>query len=306
MLESNFTFPTLHPIMKSPIVTLALLAMSASIHAAPLEPIPLWPQGVPGEADLKLPDESIELKGDYQIQIMSNVSQPTLTVYPAANPNGAAVIVCPGGGYNILAYSHEGTEICEWLNSLGVTAGLLKYRVPRREGLEKHAAPLQDAQRAIGLMRSRAAEWKVDPARVGILGFSAGGHLATMALTSDGTRSYEADPAIDAASPVPDFAILVYAAYLLDEKNPDVLSPEVKVTAQTPPAFLVIAHDDKKFVEGNARFYIEMLRQDRACELHIFAKGGHGFGFKNTPEEIRQWPALAGKWMEAQGLFGAK
>lgn len=284
----------------------AFLLMTASLSSAPLDPLPLWPQGVPGEAGLKLPAESVERKGDYQIQILSNVSQPTLTVYPAPNPNGAAVIVCPGGGYNILAYSHEGTEICEWLNSLGITAGLLKYRVPRREGLEKHAAPLQDAQRAIGMMRSRASEWKVDPKRVGILGFSAGGHLATMALTSDGTRSYPADPVIDAASPVPDFGVLVYAAYLLDETNPDVLSPEIQVTDRTPPAFLVVAHDDEKFVEGSARFYIEMRRKNRPCELHIFAKGGHGFGFKNTPEEILQWPALAGKWMEVEGFLGAK
>lgn len=292
--------------MKTLFALPVFLLMTASLSAASPEPLPLWPQGVPGEAELRLPAESVELKGDYQIQILSNVSQPTLTVYPAANPNGAAVIVCPGGGYNILAYSHEGTEICEWLNSLGITAGLLKYRVPRREGLEKHAAPLQDAQRAIGMMRSRASEWKVDPKRVGILGFSAGGHLATMALTSDGTRSYEADPVIDAASPVPDFGVLVYAAYLLDETNPDVLSPEIQVTDQTPPAFLVVAHDDEKFVEGSARFYIEMRRKKRPCELHIFAKGGHGFGFKNTPEEIRQWPSLAGKWMEVEGFLGAK
>jgi acetyl esterase/lipase len=289
--------------MKLPAALLALLTMSASLSAAPRDPLPLWPEGVPSEADLKLPTESIELKSEYQIQILSNVSVPTLTVFPAEKPNGAAVIVCPGGGYNILAYSHEGTEVCEWLNSLGITAGLLKYRVPRREGLEKHDAPLQDAQRAIGLMRSRAAEWQIDPKRVGILGFSAGGHLATMALTSDGSRRYEADPVIDGASAVPDFGVLVYAAYLLDEKNPDALSPEVKVTDKTPPAFLVIAHDDKKFVEGNARFYIEMLRKNRPCELHIFAKGGHGFGFKNTKEEIVKWPDLAGKWLAAEGFL---
>jgi acetyl esterase/lipase len=305
LLCGRLIFVKLADVMKLP-AALALLAMSTTLSAAPLDPIPLWPNGVPGEADLKLPAESIELKGDYQIQILSNVSQPTLTVHPAEKPNGAAVIVCPGGGYNILAYSHEGTEICEWLNSLGITAGLLKYRVPRREGLEKHDAPLQDAQRAIGLMRSRADEWKVDPKRVGILGFSAGGHLATMALTSDGTRTFEADPEVDGVSAVPDFGVLVYAAYLLDETNPDALSPEVKVTDKTPPAFLVIAHDDRKFVEGNARFYIEMLRKNRPCELHIFAKGGHGFGFKNTKEEIAQWPALAGKWMEAEGLLRAK
>lgn len=282
---------------------LSLAMMPLASPAAPLAPIPLWPEGVPEEAALALPDESVELRGDYKIEILSNVSQPTLTVFPAKTPNGAAVLVCPGGGYNILAYSHEGTEVCEWLNSIGVTAGLLKYRVPRREELEKHEAPLQDAQRAIGMMRARAEEWKIDPKRVGILGFSAGGHLATMALTSDGSRSYKVDPAFDAASPVPDFAVLIYAAYLLDETDPDKLSPEIRVTETTPPAFLAVAHGDEKFVEGSARFYIEMRRKDRSCELHIFAKGGHGFGFKNTPEEIRQWPTLAEKWFAAEGFL---
>jgi acetyl esterase/lipase len=291
--------------MKNPLPALAcaLLSMHTFSNAAPLEPIPLWPAGVPGEADLKLPAESIELKGDYQIEIMSNVSQPTLTMFPAEQPNGAAVLVLPGGGYNILAYSHEGTEVCEWLNSLGITAGLLKYRVPRRENLEKHEAPLQDVQRAIGMMRTRAEEWKIASDRIGILGFSAGGHLAAMGLTSDGTRSYEADPKFEAVDCVPNFAVLVYAAYLTDEKDPDKLSTEVVVTEKTGPTFLVVAHDDSKFVEGSARFYIEMKRKERPCELHIFAKGGHGFGFKNTKEEIQQWPALAAKWMETMGIL---
>ena len=293
------------PIMKNPLPALAcaLLSMNTLSHAAPLEPIPLWPAEVPGEADLKLPAEAIELKGDYQIEIMSNVSQPTLTMFPAEQPNGAAVLVLRGGGYNILAYSHEGTEVCEWLNSLGITAGLLKYRVPRRENLEKHEAPLQDVQRAIGMMRTRAEEWKIASDRIGILGFSAGGHLAAMGLTSDGTRSYEADPKFDAVDCVPNFAVLVYPAYLTDEKDPDKLSPEVVVTEKTGPTFLVVAHDDSKFVEGSARFYIEMKRKERPCELHIFAKGGHGFGFKNTKEEIQQWPALAAKWMETMGIL---
>lgn len=280
---------------------LAFLAPLAA--AAPSEPIPLWPEGVPGESGLELPDESLELRGAYQIEILSNVANPTLTFFPAPKPNGAAVLVCPGGGYNILATSHEGTEVCEWLNSLGISAGLLKYRVPRREGLAKHAAPLQDAQRAIGLMRARAGEWGIDPRRVGILGFSAGGHLATMALTSDGSRTYPADPQLDAASPVPDFAVLVYPAYLLDEAKPDALSPEIRITDATPPAFVVVAHDDAKFVEGCARLYIEMRRRNRPCELHVFAKGGHGFGLANTEEEVGQWPALAGKWMEAAGFL---
>ncbi|MDF1849324.1 MAG: alpha/beta hydrolase [Verrucomicrobiales bacterium] len=277
--------------------------LSPMIQAGPMEPILLWPDGVPGEADLELPEESLELKGDYQIEILSHVSKPTLTWYPAENPNGASVLVCPGGGYNILAYSHEGKEICEWLNSLGVSAGLLKYRVPRRENLAIHEAPLQDVHRAIGMMRNHAKKWKIDPDRVGILGFSAGGHLSTMALTSDGTRTYPTDPKYDKASCVPNFAVLVYAAYLLDPDDPDELNPEIKVTEKTPPAFLVVAHGDKRFVEGSARFYIEMFRKDRPCELHIFGKGGHGFGFANTEEEIKQWPDLAGKWMKAMGFL---
>lgn len=277
----------------------ASFAFSTFSMAAPLDPIPLWPEGVPGEAGLKLPDEKVELKGEHQIEIMSNVSAPSLTIYPAENGNGASVVVCPGGGYNILAYSHEGKEVCEWLNSLGISAGLLKYRVPRRDGLEKHHAPLQDAQRAISLMRSRADEWKLDPKRVGILGFSAGGHLAAMALTSDGSRTYSVDEKIDSVSCVPYFGVLVYPAYLKDEKDPNALSPELTVTKTTPPAFLVVAHGDRKFVEGSALFYLAMRRQERDAELHIFGKGGHGFGFKNTDEKIRNWPALASDWMDA-------
>jgi len=154
------------------------------------------------------------------------------------------------------------------------------------------------------MMRSRADEWNLDPKRVGVLGFSAGGHLAAMAVTSDGKRTYEADEKIDTVSCIPNFAVLVYAAYLLDEKNPDNISPELDINETTPPVFLVVAHGDKRFVEGSARFYIEMRRRDRDCELHIFGKGGHGFGFANTDEEIKQWPTLAGKWMETMGLLG--
>lgn len=282
---------------------LALFLFPLVLRSEPLEPIPLWPDGVPGEAELELPEESVEKRGPHQIDILSNVSEPLLTWFPAEHPNGASVVVCPGGGYNILAYSHEGTDVCRWLNSLGVSAALLKYRVPRREGRPKHEAPLQDVHRAIGMVRTNAVEWKIDPDRVGILGFSAGGHLSTMALTSDGTRTYLADERFDQPSPVPNFAVLVYPAYLLEEGNPDNLSPEIEVTESTPPAFLVVAHGDKKFVEGSARFYIEMFRNDRPCELHIFGKGGHGFGFDKTEEEIRQWPALAGKWMEAMGFL---
>ncbi|MEM9283887.1 MAG: alpha/beta hydrolase [Verrucomicrobiota bacterium] len=278
--------------------------LSTIAKAEPLAPQLLWSKGVPGETDLKLPDESLELRGDYRIEILSNVSHPTLTWYQAPQSNGTAVIVCPGGGYNILAYSHEGKEVCKWLNSIGISAALVKYRVPRRESLEKHHAPLQDIQRAIGIVRTNAVKWNVNPQRIGVLGFSAGGHLCTMALTSDGSRTYQEDPAWDAPSCIPNFGILVYPAYQLDEEDPDRLSPEIAVDENTPPAFLVVGHEDKKWTEGSARFYIEMKRHDRSCELHIFAKGGHGFGFGNTVEEIKQWPQLAENWMQAMGWLG--
>ena len=288
-------------------ITLLFCLCCVSLPAAdPLPTVPLWKE-VPGEADLTLPDEKVELKGNYQIEIMSNVSKPTLTWYPAPKEksNGASVVVCPGGAYNILAYSHEGKEVCEWLNSIGVNGALLKYRVPRRKELDKHHAPLQDVHRAIGMIRSNK-KWRADPNRVGVLGFSAGGHLAAMALTSDGKRTYPVDPEYDEVSCIPDFGILVYPAYLQDDKNPDKLAAEVKVDQTTPPAYLVVAHGDRKFVEGAAIFYLAMRRNNRDSELHIFGKGGHGFGFKNTKEEIRNWSDSAGKWMKAMGFLEGK
>jgi len=281
---------------------LSLFLMTSPATAEPLSPIPLWPSGVPGEDHLELPAESVELKGEYQIEILSNVSEPTLTWYPAKEPNGAAVLVLPGGGYNILAMSHEGTEVCEWLNSIGIAAGLVKYRVPRREGLEPHDAPLQDVQRAMGIVRTNAIKWNINPARVGVLGFSAGGNLSAMALTSDGTRGFQPDPKFDTPGCVPNFGILLYPAYLNDPKDPDKLAPGIVVNESTPPVFMAVSDEDKQFVEGSARFYIEMHRNDRPCELHIFTGGRHGFGLDKIDSPIKQWPMLAEQWLNELGL----
>jgi acetyl esterase/lipase len=282
-----------------------VLFTAFQVSAEPQPAVPLWPTGkVPGEAGLTLPDETVVLKGDHQIEIMSNVSVPTLTWYPADKERntGTTVVVCPGGGYNILAYSHEGKEVCQWLNGIGVNAALLKYRVPRRKELDKHHAPLQDVHRAIGMIRSNKA-WSKKATRIGILGFSAGGHLSAMALTSNGKRTYPADPNLDDVSCLPDFGILIYPAYLQDENNPDKLSSEVRVSDSTPPTFLVVAHGDRKWVEGSAIYYLAMRRHNRDAELHIFGKGGHGFGLKNTEEEIQNWPTSAEKWMGAMGYL---
>lgn len=302
--------PSLHsiPAMKIPAINSSILglcvALSAPLLAAPGEPIPLWPDGAPGEAGLKLPPEKSEDKNNDGILRVSHVSEPTISFYPAPGKSntGATVIVCPGGGYSILAISHEGTQVCEWLNSIGVNAVLLKYRVPRRENLAKHHAPLQDSQRAVALVRSRAAEWRLDPDRIGILGFSAGGHLATMTLTSGETpASFEHDLQ---ESCRPDFGILVYPAYLQDDQEPGELASEIEVGEETPPIFMVIAHGDRRFTQGNALLYLALARVNASAELHVFAKGGHGFGMKKIDEEVARWPELAANWMKALDLLG--
>ena len=237
---------------------------------------------------------------------LANVSKPTITVFrPAADKNtGAAVVVCPGGGYSILAYDLEGTEVCQWLNSIGVTGVLLKYRVPVRAGRERYAAPLQDAQRAIGMVRSRAKEWGIDPKRIGILGFSAGGHLAAVASTNYGERTYPTVDAADAESCRPDFTILIYPAYLAAKGEPTKLAPEVKVAADTPPAFIAMTEDD---AAENAIAYLMALRHAKVpAELHLYPKGGHGYGLRPSPNEVSHWPDRAAEWMKASGLLTAK
>ena len=286
-------------------VIVASFLICTSSDAQTSEPIELWPDGVPGESKLKLPDEKTDVTKHHgrDEQRIRFVSTPTLTMYlvPKDKNKGTTVLVCPGGGYNMLAYTHEGVDVCKWLNSIGINAGLLKYRVPRRDELAKHAAPLQDVQRAMTMLRNNSAKWNLNSRQVGILGFSAGGHLSAMALTSDGDRTYAAGDVKNekrSVSCVPDFGVLVYPAYLEDQKDPVALSPELKVTEKTPPTFLVVAHDDSKYVEGSARFYIEMLRKKRPCELHVFAKGGHGFGMRKTKQRVAGWPEMAGDWIQ--------
>ncbi|MFK5922281.1 MAG: alpha/beta hydrolase [Verrucomicrobiota bacterium] len=268
------------------------------------EPIPLWAGEVPGEKGDVAAEKTIE-RGDGLVRL-TNVTQATITLYrpgKGIENSGAAVLVCPGGGYNILAMSHEGTEVCKWLNQLGITAVLLKYRVPRRKGLDKSQAPLQDAQRAMSLVRKRAGEWGIDPKKIGILGFSAGGHLATMVLSQyDKPRTYPQDAEIDSVSSRPDFAVLVYAAYIQDEKNPDKLASGIAVNKNTPPVFLVAAHNDKAWGEGSAHLYIALKRAGVPTELHIFAKGGHGFGMKKTDDRVAKWPEICAQWLGELGI----
>ncbi len=290
---------------------LACAAFFPSAHAADQTiPLALWPAAAPGEKG-DLPSEADTTKptdglvAGKRVMRIGNVSQPTLTIFspPKDQDSGTAVIVCPGGGYNILAWDLEGTEVCEWLNSIGVTGVLLKYRVPKRAGLEKHTAALQDAQRAVGLVRSRAKEFGINPNRLGILGFSAGGHLAAAASTNYDARTYEAIDDADKVSCRPDFTLLIYTAYLTLKDDGDKLAPEMKVTTQTPPTFLAMSQDDPVRVE-TALFYCLALKNAKVpSELHIYPTGGHGYGLRPSEHAVTTWPARAAEWMEKRGLL---
>jgi acetyl esterase/lipase len=272
------------------------------------ETIPLWPGIAPGEkgdigteADLSKPDPT-EPPERHVIQL-GNVSHPTLTIYrPAKDKDtGAAVVVCPGGGYYILAMNLEGTEVCRWLNSIGVTAALLKYRVPTRAGLPRHVPPLQDAQRALGLVRHNAPKWGIDPKRIGILGFSAGGHLSATVSNDFETRSYPLVDDADRESCRPDFTVLIYPAYLTREDDLTRLAPEIKVTDHTPPTFIAMTMDDPVKVENAFTYGLALKNAKVPVELHLYPSGGHGYGLRPSANEVSHWPQRVADWLSVQG-----
>jgi acetyl esterase/lipase len=292
--------------MKLTTSLLALAVTSLALHAAEPIEMKLWPKGAPEPAGFKSEAEKVmPPKDEKDVKRVTNVTDPTITVFKAEKPNGTAVIVCPGGGYNILAIEHEGTQVCEYLNTLGVTAVLLKYRVPARSKDNPSKEPLQDAQRAIGLVRHHAAEWGIKPERVGILGFSAGGHLAVRATLHPNERTYESDPSLDVDDATPSFSIPVYPAYLVSKEDTFTLLPDVKVTDKSPPMCLVHAGDDKGVTSssGSAMLYLEYKKLGLPAELHIYAKGGHGFGMRKTGLPVADWLVRVGEWMRSMGYL---
>lgn len=269
----------------------------------------LWPGKPPGqvaatgtETDLTKPTDNL-IAGKRLIRL-GQVSKPTLTIYRPVREKdtGACVIVCPGGGYNILALDLEGTEVCAWLNGLGVTAVLLKYRVPAPKMGARHLPAAMDAQRAVSLVRSKAADLKIDPKRIGILGFSAGGHLAAVTATGYDKRLYDALDKIDEVSCRPDFTVLVYPAYLTDKKM-ETLAPEVRVTRDTPPTFLAHAGNDPVPAENSALLYLALKREKVPAALHVWEKGGHGYGLRKSAEPVTGWPARCEEWLQGRGLL---
>ena len=268
-------------------------------------PVLLFPIGAPGETVklIEKADSNGGKTGGQSVLRVTNVGEPTVTIYQAPEEiaSGSAVVVCPGGGYNILAYDLEGDEVCEWLNGLGITAVLLKYRVPRREGLEKHEAPLQDVQRALGYVRANAQKLNLDPNRIGVMGFSAGAHLSTMASTQFDQRTYPKVDALDEASCRPDFCLLVYPAYLDGEAFQ--LAPEVKINAATPPTMLIQSEDDKSYINSSLFYYYALKEAGIPAWMHLYSKGGHGYGLRDTGAAVNEWPDRAEDWFRELGII---
>jgi acetyl esterase/lipase len=273
--------------------------------------VPLWP-GVAPDAAANLPPEANTTAKDSNVAgrpvvLTNNVSKPTLTLYtPKGLNTGAAVVVFPGGGYRFLAIDLEGTEVCDWLNTIGVNCLLLKYRVPDSGPYPKSKAALQDAQRALGLVRLHAAEWGIDPKRIGVLGFSAGGHLSAAISTHFDERLYDPIDDADKLSCRPDFAVVIYPGYLAREKDNFGPNHDIQPTANTPPTFLVQAEDDWVHVENAMVYYQQLKNAKVSAEMHIYAQGGHGFGLRRTALPITAWPESLETWLRTIKVLPAQ
>lgn len=308
-------------------IALCLLAACGSAHAKTMvwQPaaghtqMPIWPGTPPDIQPLPGPEyaktDAKSLIGGKTVIAISNVSQPTMTVYaPAGSNTGAAVVVFPGGGFQILAMDLEGTEVCDWLTSNGITCVLLKYRVPgapydwhcdcRPHNFDLSMPSLQDAQRTIGLVREHAAEWRIDPHKVGVIGFSAGGFLVAEVSTHFRQRAYAPVDIADKQSSRPDFAMAIYPGHLATDAN--AFNPNIPVSRETPPTFLVQAEDD--YVDGvnqSLVYYTALAKARAPAELHLYAHGGHAFGLRPTHLPITDWPVLAEQWMRTIGVVPA-
>ncbi len=280
-----------------------LVVWSTGLIAEP-KVVKVFPNGLPADA-VKLPEDRIaKLKAANTDERIAYVAEPTLTLYPAPKDvaTGCGVVICPGGGYNILAWNKEGIELAQWFNKIGVSAAVLKYRVPRRTP-DIHHEPLQDVQRAIRLFRSMADEMRVDVNRVGVLGFSAGGHLTVMSGTKYDELAYPKSDAIDEISARPNFICPIYCAYLgnnYSDNKPE-LGDLVKITKETPPAFLAVTFDDVHRGVQSALLVAEYKKAGVPAEAHIYAKGGHGYGIRPTGNPVETWHHRLAEWLESSG-----
>jgi acetyl esterase/lipase len=282
--------------------------------------VPIWPGAAPDPLPVAGPETATTtgkaaLVAGRPIVLVGLVSRPTMTVYsPKGNNTGVAVVVFPGGGYWELAMDLEGTEVCDWLTSRGVTCVLLKYRVPGGSGKYTDSAPksgpyprapqaLEDAQRTLGLVRFHAAQWHIDPHKIGVLGFSAGGHLAAAMSIHFGRRLYPPVDAADKESCRPDFAVALYPGHLANYEKPSELNADIRVTREAPPTFLLQNEDDPVDDVANSLDYYAALRKAGVpVEMHLYAEGGHGFGLRQTGLPVTAWPRLVETWLRTIGM----
>jgi acetyl esterase/lipase len=283
-----------------------------------LKQIPIWPNGAPDMEGVSQPAERVELTkapdvvAGHPYTVVYDVTSPTMTVFPPKGRNtGASMVVFPGGGFQLLAMDLEGTEICDWMTAKGITCVLLKYRVPKSDDYwdkdcDCHITPkvpraLQDAQRTIRLVRARAKELNLDPNKIGVIGFSAGGYL--VARTSNIFEpTYKPIDAADKLSSRPDFAVALYPGHLC--RDGDTLDPGIHVTKQTPPTFILQAWDDPVDDICNSTVYARALDDAGVpTEVHLFAKGGHAFGLRRTEHPVAMWPSLVENWLKEIGIL---
>ncbi|HTT18120.1 MAG TPA: alpha/beta hydrolase [Candidatus Sulfotelmatobacter sp.] len=293
------------------VIALAILAGSLFAQKPAWEPapghvtLPLWPNPqASGGPETDATTAKDNLVAGRPLIRLANVSNPTITLYePKGGSSGAGVVVFPGGAYRILAIDLEGTEVCEWLNSIGVTCVLLKYRVPGTGPYPKSSAALEDAQRAVGMVRAHAAEWHIDPQRVGVLGFSAGAHLAAALSTHFDRRLYDPVDAADQLSCRPDFAVVVYPGYLALSEQNFAPNAEIRVTDKTPTTFIVQSEDDPVHVENSTVYFLALKNAGVPVEMHLYAKGGHGYGLRRTELPVTTWPQSVETWLHTIGVL---
>jgi acetyl esterase/lipase len=300
-------------IQRTAILALMTLTFSLSVEGGEIKILKVWPKTPPGpaakvngpEVDRQKPND--RLVGGKTVMKITNIADAELHIYPAPKEKatGAACVICPGGGYNILAWDLEGTEVAEWFNTIGVTGIVLKYRTPTGPHGDpgKWQGPVMDAQRAISLVRSHSKEWNLDPERIGVLGFSAGGNLAAHAAVENGNRLYEAIDDIDKTSCAPNFSMLIYPAYIA-EKDGTLREGFDKVNEKTPPTFFVHAANDGVTPLSSAILFAELEKAGVPAELHIYPTGGHGYGLRSTDQAVTHWPIRAAVWLKETGVLG--
>ena len=292
-------------LVRAGMVGLWIVSAGISLAAEPTSVIHVWSGKAPGEVKDFGPEVTQPPKAGEEPPTtrVTNISSPTMSVFlpPAEKRNGTSVVICPGGGYRILAWDKEGTEVAAWLNSVGVSAFVLKYRTPTADRQPSWLAPAQDAQRAVSVVRHRASEWNLAEDRIGLLGFSAGGSTAAQAALKSHARLYEVTDDADRTSCRPDFVALIYPAYLVDDKGQ--LKPDLIVTKETPPMFLAHAFNDGISCENSVQLFLALKKAAVPADLHIYSAGGHGFGLRPSDQPASTWPQRCEDWMKQRGLL---